>query len=92
MENCVAPGLDEFDVLLEVVLSLVRVSYSLLGYTVQLHIYYKPIFLWKYLYIPVFPWVMQTCRHSLIWVKVMQESVMFSAYSGIVWVFNALLS
>ena len=25
MENCVAPGLDEFDVLLEVVLSLVRV-------------------------------------------------------------------
>ena len=24
MENCVAPGLDEFDVLLEVVLSLVR--------------------------------------------------------------------
>ena len=26
MENCVAPGLDEFDVLLEVVLSLVSVS------------------------------------------------------------------
>ena len=26
MENCVAPGLDEFDVLLEVVLSLVRVG------------------------------------------------------------------
>ena len=26
MENCVAPGLDEFDVLLEVVLSLVRVE------------------------------------------------------------------
>ena len=26
MENCVAPGLDEFDVLLEVVLSLVRVA------------------------------------------------------------------
>ena len=26
MENCVAPGLDAFDVLLEVVLSLVRVS------------------------------------------------------------------
>ena len=26
MENCVAPGLDEFDVLLEVVLSLVRVN------------------------------------------------------------------
>ena len=26
MENCVAPGLDEFDVLLEVVLSLVRVD------------------------------------------------------------------
>ena len=26
MENCVAPGLDEFDVLLEVVLSLVRVQ------------------------------------------------------------------
>ena len=25
MENCVAPGLDEFDVLLEVVLSLARV-------------------------------------------------------------------
>ena len=25
MENCVAPGLDEFDVLLEVVVSLVRV-------------------------------------------------------------------
>ena len=25
MENCVAPGLDEFDVLLKVVLSLVRV-------------------------------------------------------------------
>ena len=25
MENCVAPGLDEFDVLLEIVLSLVRV-------------------------------------------------------------------
>ena len=25
MENCVTPGLDEFDVLLEVVLSLVRV-------------------------------------------------------------------
>ena len=25
MENCVAPGLEEFDVLLEVVLSLVRV-------------------------------------------------------------------
>ena len=25
MENCVAPGLDKFDVLLEVVLSLVRV-------------------------------------------------------------------
>ena len=25
MENCVAPGLDEFNVLLEVVLSLVRV-------------------------------------------------------------------
>ena len=25
MENCVAPGLDEFDVLLEVVLSLLRV-------------------------------------------------------------------
>ena len=25
MENCVAPGLDEFDVLSEVVLSLVRV-------------------------------------------------------------------
>ena len=30
MENCVAPGLDEFDVLLEVVLSLVRVVVSLL--------------------------------------------------------------
>ena len=29
MENCVAPGLDEFDVLLEVVLSLVRVGYEL---------------------------------------------------------------
>ena len=28
MENCVAPGLDGFDVLLEVVLSLVRVSYD----------------------------------------------------------------
>ena len=26
MENCVAPGLDAFDVLLEVVLSLVRVN------------------------------------------------------------------
>ena len=26
MENCVAPGLDEFDVLLDVVLSLVRVT------------------------------------------------------------------
>ena len=26
MENCVAPGLDEFDVLLEVVVSLVRVA------------------------------------------------------------------
>ena len=26
MENCVVPGLDEFDVLLEVVLSLVRVK------------------------------------------------------------------
>ena len=42
--------------------------------------------------IPVFPWVMQTCWHSLILVKVMQESVMFSAYSVVVWVFNALLS
>ena len=29
MENCVAPGLDEFDVLLEVVLSLVRVLWSM---------------------------------------------------------------
>ena len=29
MENCVAPGLDEFDVLLEVVLSLVRVIRSI---------------------------------------------------------------
>ena len=28
MENCVAPGVDEFDVLLEVVLSLVRVQFS----------------------------------------------------------------
>ena len=28
MENCVAPDLDEFDVLLEVVLSLVRVFFS----------------------------------------------------------------
>ena len=27
MENCVAPDLDEFDVLLEVVLSLVRVFF-----------------------------------------------------------------
>ena len=31
MENCVAPGLDEFDVLLEVVLSLVRVGCHLLS-------------------------------------------------------------
>ena len=31
MENCVAPGLDEFDVLLEVVLSLVRVAKILKG-------------------------------------------------------------
>ena len=31
MENCVAPGLDEFDVLLEVVLSLVRVVFWLLS-------------------------------------------------------------
>ena len=30
MENCVAPGLDEFDVLLEVVLSLVRVVLAVL--------------------------------------------------------------
>ena len=30
MENCVAPGLDEFDVLLEVVLSLVRVCQLML--------------------------------------------------------------
>ena len=29
MENCVAPGLDEFDVLLEVVLSLVRVWFCI---------------------------------------------------------------
>ena len=29
MEKCVAPGLDEFDVLLEVVLSLVRVLFSM---------------------------------------------------------------
>ena len=29
MENCVAPGLDDFDVLLEVVLSLVRVTASM---------------------------------------------------------------
>ena len=28
MENCVTPGLDEFDVLLEVVLSLVRVNFT----------------------------------------------------------------
>ena len=28
MENCVAPGLDEFDVLLEVVVSLVRVLWK----------------------------------------------------------------
>ena len=35
--------------------------------------------------IPVFHWVMQTCWHSLIWVKVKQESVMFSADSGVVW-------
>ena len=27
MENCVAPGVDEFDVLLEVVLPLVRVRF-----------------------------------------------------------------
>ena len=31
MENCVAPGLDEFDVLLEVVLSLVRVLAHILS-------------------------------------------------------------
>ena len=30
MENCVAPGLGAFDVLLEVVLSLVRVENSLI--------------------------------------------------------------
>ena len=30
MENCVAPGLDEFDVLLEVILSLVRVQHNML--------------------------------------------------------------
>ena len=35
--------------------------------------------------IPVFHWVMQTCWHSLIWVKVKQESVTFSADSGVVW-------
>ena len=29
MENCVAPGLDKFDLLLEAVLSLVRVQYCL---------------------------------------------------------------
>ena len=33
MENCVAPGLDEFDVLLEVVLSLVRVTWSWLHFS-----------------------------------------------------------
>ena len=32
MENCVAPGLDAFDVLLEVVLSLVRVAYNITGF------------------------------------------------------------
>ena len=31
MENCVAPGLDAFDVLLEVVLSLVRVHLRMEG-------------------------------------------------------------
>ena len=31
MENCVAPCLDEFDVLLEVVLSLVRVGASVVN-------------------------------------------------------------
>ena len=31
MENCVAPGLDQFDVLLEVVLSLVIVYHSMLA-------------------------------------------------------------
>ena len=30
MENCVAPGLDEFDVLLQVVLSLVRVRVDMI--------------------------------------------------------------
>ena len=35
--------------------------------------------------IPAFHWVMQTCWHSLIWVKVKQESAMFSADSGVVW-------
>ena len=35
--------------------------------------------------IPVFHLVMQTCWHSLIWVKVKQESVMFSTDAGVVW-------
>ena len=38
-----------------------------------------------FLKIPIFHWVMQTCWHSLIWVKVKQESVMFSTDSGVVW-------
>ena len=34
MENCVAPGLDAFDVLLEVVLSLVRVAIHLIEFSI----------------------------------------------------------
>ena len=44
MENCVAPGLDEFDVLLEVVLSLVRVvtdQSTLLSYVEHVQLAYS---------------------------------------------------
>ena len=61
------------------------VSYSFQGYTVQLDIYIS-------VNTCIFLSHANMLWHGLIWVKVMQESVMFSADSGVVWVFNALLS
>ena len=45
MENCVAPGSDEFDILLEVVLSLVRVPGD---NTILFHwLYRRAVLEWK---------------------------------------------
>ena len=56
MENCVTPGLDEFDVLLEVILSLVRVTYFWIStciafkylfiYTINYYMYIRSYFIY----------------------------------------------